>query len=153
LKVIRGSASPVAGFDGPVNTALSLISRKSAPLVPVPTVNLVVDEASTSGPDRLTVELSSNRAKSLPVFTVLPVSVMRGLVVVLVKVELSTTRKYLNNISKELALSVNNGPAKVTLAGPVTSVLTLSSTRKKSPMSLPVDPIPFVPTLSVLLEN
>ncbi len=85
--MIRGDASPVAGFDGPVNTALSLISRKSALTVPVPVV-IVLTESVRSAPERVIFDpLSSTRTKSRRVLILLLLSVIRGLVVVLVKLD------------------------------------------------------------------
>ena len=119
--MIRGDASPGAGFEGPVNAALSLISRKSEKAVPEPIVK-VLPESVRSAPAKVRVgpepvELDKLR-KLLSVSTVLALNAMRGSDVVLVKVEPSTTLKNRLPISKVLPISLRSGPARLTVAGP-----------------------------------
>ena len=95
---------------------------------------------------------TSNRSSLT--FTVLPLSVIRGLVVVLVKVEPSITRKKSSAIVNVLPESLTSGPARVTVAAPVTVLPELSSTRKKlSPGSPPSDSTVSDPMLKVLFVN
>ena len=83
----------------------------------------------------------------------LPLNVIRGLVLVLVRVEPSITNKNLSAIVKMLPESLTNGPARVTVAGPVTTS-ELSSTRKKlSPGSMPSVWTVSDPILKVLFVN
>ena len=111
--------------------------------------------ALRSDPERVTVALSSIRMKSSLTLTVLPLNVIRGLVVVLVKVEVEPlTRRKLSATIKVLPESLTSGPARVTVAAPVTVLPELSSTRKKlSPGSPPSDSTVSDPMLKVLFVN
>ena len=158
FKVTRGSELVLLRVE---LSATNMNENKSVMLgSPMSKVEFV---AFKSGPAKVRVEPEPVELDKLTKFrsasTVLPLSVMRGLeqiVSVQVNVEPSRTLRKRYKIVKVLPLSVNNGPARVTVAGPLGAGSVgpaLSSTRKKSPMSPPVDPIPFVPTLSVLPEN
>ena len=145
LRRTRGSAELVTSpprLSTPVR-----ISSRSSPIVRVL-------PALRSDPARVILALSSIRTNSSLVVTVLPLSVIRGLVVVLVKVEPSVTRKNLSAMVKVLPESLTRGPARVTVAAPVTVSPALSSTRKKlSPGSWPFVWTVSDPMLKVLFVN
>ena len=138
FKVTRGSELVLLRVE---LSATNMNENKSVMLgSPMSKVEFV---AFKSGPAKVRVDPEPVELDKLTKFrsasTVLPLSVIRGLVVVLVKVEPSTTSKNLSAIVKVLPESLTSGPAKVTVAGPVT-VIALSSTRKKlSGGSLPFD--------------
>ena len=92
---------------------------KSALVVKVLLVALRNGPSNCSFPLRLTSRKRVLAAVTrVLVVRVLPLRVMRGLVVVLLKEELFFTLRKLRAIVKKLPESVRRGPAKVKIAGP-----------------------------------